>query len=73
MDAVDSEVLQSYFGEYSPSIKDYRTKGGNDLFFHDVAKFLLEVSCVSPRSYCMPKQRVMMIDRCAVELDLERH
>ena len=61
MDAIKTDVLESYFGEYSPSAKAYRTHGGKDLFFPDVAKFLLEVACVSPRSYCMPKQRVGFI------------
>ena len=34
------EVLQSYFGEYSPSAKAYQTYGGRDEFFHEVARFL---------------------------------
>ena len=57
MDVVKPEILESYFGEYSPLAKAYRTQGVNDVFFHDVAKFLSEVACVSPWSYCMPKQR----------------
>ena len=55
MDMLDEDVLQSYFGEYSLSAKSYLTVGGPDVFFHDVAKFLLEVAFVSPRQYCMPK------------------
>ena len=56
-----SEALRSYFGEYSPSAKAYQTYGGRDEFFHDVARFLLEVGFVSPRFYCMPKRRVVII------------
>ena len=56
-----SEALQSYFGEYSPSAKAYQTYGGRDEFFHEVARFLLEVGFVSPRFYCMPKKRAGFI------------
>ena len=55
MDTLKADILQSYFSEYSPSLKAYETQGGDNLFFHDVVKFLLEVPCVSPHSYCMPK------------------
>ena len=56
-----SEALRSYFGEYSPSAKAYQTYGGRDEFFHEVARFLLEIGFVSPRFYCMPKKRVGFI------------
>ena len=56
-DALETKTLQSYFGQYSPSAKAYGTQGNSDLFFQEVVKFLLEVVCVSPHSYCMPKQR----------------
>ena len=52
MDTLEANILESYFREYSPS-----AKGVLDVFFHDVANFLLEVACVSPRSDCMPKHR----------------
>ena len=55
------EALWSYFGEYSPSAKAYQTYGGRDEFFHEVARFLLEIGFVSPRFYCMPKKRVGFI------------
>ena len=61
MDTLKVDILQSYFREYSPSAKAYRTQGENDEFFQEVAKFLLEVACVSPRSYCMPKQAGFII------------
>ena len=48
---VTEEGFRSYFGEYSPSAKAYQTQGGRDEFFHEVAKFLLEVGFVSPRFY----------------------
>ena len=56
-----SEALRSYFGAYSPSAKAYQTYGGRDEFFHEVARFLLEVGFVSPRFYCMPKKRAGFI------------
>ena len=44
---MDKETLQSYFGEYSPSAKAFQTMGGQDEFFHEVAKFMLEVAFVT--------------------------
>ena len=58
---MDKEMLRSYSGEYSSSAKAYQTYGGEDEFFHEVAKFLLEVGFVSPRFYCMPKKRAGFI------------
>ena len=58
---VTKEGLRSYFSEYSPSAKAYQTYGGRDEFFHEVARFLLEIAFVSPRFYCMPKKRVGFI------------
>ena len=58
---VSEEGLRSYFGEYSPSAKRYQTYGGRDEFFHEVARFLLEIGFVSPRFYCMPKKRAGFI------------
>ena len=55
MDTLDEDVFQSYFGEYSLSAKSYLTTGGLDVFFHSLAKFLLEVAFASPRQYCVPK------------------
>ena len=61
MEKLDPEVLWSYFGDYSPSAKAYQTQGGQDEFFHEVVKFLLEVAYVSPRFYFMPKNRAGFI------------
>ena len=62
MTKLHPEVLTSYFGEYSSSAKDYQMQGGEDEFFHEVAKFLLEVAFVNcPQIYCMPKKRAGFI------------
>ena len=61
MKKVSEEGLRSYFGEYSPSAKAYKTQGGRDAYFHEVAKFLLEVGFVSLRYYCMSKKRARFI------------
>ena len=52
---VTKEGLRFDFGAYSPSAKAYQTQGGRDEFFHEVAKFLLEVGFLSPRYYFMPQ------------------
>ena len=63
------DVLRSYFGAYSPSAKAYQTQGGEDEFFHEVVKFLLEVSFLSPRFYCMPKKTAgFIISTCEGEM-----
>ena len=58
---VSDDSLRSYFSAYSPSAKAYQTYGGRNLFFHEVARFLLEIAFVNPRFYCMPKKRVGFI------------
>ena len=58
---LEPTILRSYFIDYSPSAKAYKTEGGEDKLFQEVAKFLLEVAFVSPRFYCMPKQRAAFI------------
>ena len=50
-----------YFGEYSSSDKVYRTQVGPDEFFYKLVKFLLEVTCVHPTTYAMPKKKVNFI------------
>ena len=61
MGMLEDDVLKSYFGEYSPSAKAYLKNRGEDVFFHDVAMFLLEVAFVSAQGYCIPKQRAGFI------------
>ena len=46
-----------YFGEYSLNNKAYRTQGGEDLLFREVARVLLEYGFVHPRPPAMPKYR----------------
>ena len=58
---LDKETLRSYFKEYSPSAKAFQTMGGQDEFFHEVAKFMLEVAFVTQRFYGMPKKRAGFI------------
>ena len=58
---MDKETLRSYFGEYSSSAKAFQMMGGQDEFFHEVAKFMLEVAFVTPRFYGMPKKRAGFI------------
>ena len=56
---MNKETLRSYFGEYSPSAKAFQTYV--EKFFHEVAKFILEVAFVTPRFYSMPKKRPRFI------------
>ena len=35
---MNKETIRSYFGDYSPSAKAFQTMGGQDKFFHEVAK-----------------------------------
>ena len=51
---MDKDTLRSYFREYSPSAKTFQTLGGQDEFFHEVAKFMLEVGFFTPRFYGIP-------------------
>ena len=41
--------------------KEYRKQSDPDVFFREIAKFLLEVACVHPKSYEMPKNKVGLI------------
>ena len=61
MEKLKPEVLRLYFAEYLPSPKAYRTLGGKDDFFQEVAKFMLEVAFVSIRYYGMQKQGAWFI------------
>ena len=42
VESPSTEILMEYFGEYSLSSKAYRTQGGEDLLFWEVARVLLE-------------------------------
>ena len=58
---MEKDTLRSYFGEYSLLAKAFQTLGGQDEFFHEVVKFMLEVGFVTPRFYVMPKKRARFI------------
>ena len=60
-DIPPTETLEEYFGEYSVSAKAYRTKDIPNPFFREIAKFLLEVSCVHVNAYRMLKQKAGII------------
>ena len=52
-----NEILFEYFGEYSLSSKAYRTQGGQNLLFGEVARVLMEYGFVHPRPPAIPKYR----------------
>ena len=56
-----SEVLKRYFGEYSVSTKASRTRDVPDPFSRKIMRFLLEVGCVNPNAYRMPKHKAGII------------
>ena len=66
-----TDELQKYFGQYSTSVKAYRTKEILNLFFRETAKFLLEVGCVHGNTYGMPKQKAGIVidtfEGCSVD------
>ena len=61
MDNLEEDVLQSYFGPYLASAKSHLINGAPDVFFQDVAKFLLVVAFSSAQGYCIPKRRAGFI------------
>ena len=50
-----NQILFEYFGEYSLSSKAYRTQGGQNLLFGEVARARMEYSFVHPRPPAIPK------------------
>ena len=44
-----NQILFEYFGEYSLSCKAYRTQGGQNLLFGEVARAMMEYGFVHPR------------------------
>ena len=61
IDNPTSEQLTRYFGEYSVAGKGYRTQGGEDPLFREIARVLHEYGHVYPRPPVMPKNRAGMI------------
>ena len=53
-----NQILFEYFGEYSLSSKAYRTQGGQNLLFGEVARAMMEYGFVHPRPPAIPKYRV---------------
>ena len=53
-----NKIMSEYFGEYSLNSKAYRTQGGKDLLFKEVARVLQEYGFVNPRPPAMPKYKV---------------
>ena len=54
-------ILEAHFGEYSVLAKAYRTKGGPNKFFCNLACFLLEITYVHANAYGMPKKKGRII------------
>ena len=52
-----NQILFEYFGEYSLSSKAYRTQGGQNLLFGEVARAMMEYGFVHPRPPAIPKYR----------------
>ena len=61
MDNLDEDILYSYFGPHSLSAKSHLTNNRPYVFFHAVAKFVLEVTFLIAWASCMPKQRAGFI------------
>ena len=56
-----TELLERYYGKYSLSTKDFRTRDIPDPFFRDIAKFLLEVGCAHINAYGMLKHKARVV------------
>jgi hypothetical protein len=56
-----SQILFEYFGEYSLSSKAYRTQGGENLLFGEVARALMEYGFVNPRPPAIAKYRAAIV------------
>ena len=61
IEAPPQHILEQLFGEFSVFAKAYRTHGGPNEFFRDLARFLLEFSCVHANAYSMPKKKASII------------
>ena len=56
-----SQIFFEYFGEYSLSSKAYRTQGGANLLFGEVARALMEYGFVNPRPAAIAKYRAAIV------------
>ena len=52
-----NQILFEYFGEYPLSNKAYRTQGGHNLLFREVARAMMEYGFVHPHPLAIPKYR----------------
>ena len=57
IDNPTTEQLKKYFGEYSVGNKAYRTQGGEDALFREIARVLHEYGHVCSRPPSMPQNR----------------
>ena len=56
-----SEIFFEYFGEYSLSSKAYRTQGGENPLFGEVARALMDYGFVNPRPPAIAKYRAAIV------------
>ena len=56
-----SQILFEYFGEYSISSKAYRTQGGENLLFGEVARAMMEYGFVNSRPPAIAKYRAAFV------------
>ena len=56
-DNLPTKLLERHYGKYFQSAKAFRTRDIPDPFFHNIAKFMLEVRCVHLNAYGMLKQK----------------
>ena len=61
IDNPTTEQLKKYFGEYSVGNKAYRTQGGEDALFREIARVLHEYGHVYSRPPSMPQNRAGLI------------
>ena len=61
IESPSTEILTEYFGEYSLSSKVYRTQGGEDILFREVARVLLEYGFVHSWPPAIPKYRASFV------------
>ena len=61
METPSIEIVEEYLGNYSLVSKEYRTQGGKDQLFREIARVLLEYGFVYPRPLAIPKNRTGFI------------
>ena len=61
METPSIEIVEEYLGNYSLVSKEYRTQGGKDQLFREIARVLLEYGFVYPRPPAILKNRIGFI------------